>query len=175
MTVRARLASDVKQKGRVLLTKGALVTGRVTRMEQHNDYNELGLEFDQEEGGRAHAALGRQGWIPLAGLVSGDTNFSAALCPGASRHAGRKHSDPEGRTHSIDPRHRNFLENRNVIHLSSETGDLFAQAFSYAQRQVRKLTEKHPWLLSAVHAEWRLEVIEGPGLDSTGATDFCRA
>jgi len=31
-----------------------------------------------------------------------------------------------------------------VIHLSSETGDLFAQAFAFAQKQVRKLTEKHP-------------------------------
>jgi unsaturated chondroitin disaccharide hydrolase len=31
-----------------------------------------------------------------------------------------------------------------VIHLSSETGDLFAQAFTFAQKQVRKLVEKHP-------------------------------
>ncbi len=31
-----------------------------------------------------------------------------------------------------------------MIHLSSETGDLFAQAFGFAQKQVRKLIEKHP-------------------------------
>jgi unsaturated chondroitin disaccharide hydrolase len=31
-----------------------------------------------------------------------------------------------------------------VIHLSSDTGDLFEQAFQFAQKQVRKLMEKHP-------------------------------
>ena len=31
-----------------------------------------------------------------------------------------------------------------MIHLSSETGDLFEQAFHFAQKQVRKLIEKHP-------------------------------
>ncbi len=31
-----------------------------------------------------------------------------------------------------------------MIHLSNETGDLFAQAYGYAQKQVRKLVEKHP-------------------------------
>jgi hypothetical protein len=53
--VRARLASDVKIKGRVLIAKGAMVTGRVTRLEKHNDYNELGLEFDEAEGSGVHA------------------------------------------------------------------------------------------------------------------------
>ena len=31
-----------------------------------------------------------------------------------------------------------------MIHLSSDTGDLFEQAFQYSQKQVRKLVEKHP-------------------------------
>jgi unsaturated chondroitin disaccharide hydrolase len=31
-----------------------------------------------------------------------------------------------------------------VIHLSNDTGDQFAQAFAFAQKQVRKLAEKHP-------------------------------
>src|SRR5580658_1072703 len=31
-----------------------------------------------------------------------------------------------------------------MIHLSNETGDLFEQSFSFAQKQVRKLIEKHP-------------------------------
>lgn len=31
-----------------------------------------------------------------------------------------------------------------MIHLSNDTGDLFAQAFAFAQKQVRKLIEKHP-------------------------------
>jgi unsaturated chondroitin disaccharide hydrolase len=33
-----------------------------------------------------------------------------------------------------------------VTYLSGETGDLFAQAFGFAQKQVRKLVEKHPML-----------------------------
>jgi hypothetical protein len=48
--LRARLASDVKQKGRVLIAKGATVTGRVTRLEKHSEYTELGLEFGEAEG-----------------------------------------------------------------------------------------------------------------------------
>lgn len=43
--LRARLANDVKHKGHVLVAKGATVTGRVTRLEKHSDYTELGLEF----------------------------------------------------------------------------------------------------------------------------------
>ncbi len=31
-----------------------------------------------------------------------------------------------------------------MIHLSNDTGDQFAQAFTFAQKQVRKLIEKHP-------------------------------
>lgn len=33
-----------------------------------------------------------------------------------------------------------------MIHLSNDTGDLFTQAFQFAQKQVRKLVEKHPGL-----------------------------
>ena len=33
-----------------------------------------------------------------------------------------------------------------MIHLSSDKGDLFASAFSFAQKQVRKLVEKHPMM-----------------------------
>ncbi len=53
--VRARLANDLKQKGRLLVAKGATVTGRVTRLEKHTNYVELGLEFDQVEGASARA------------------------------------------------------------------------------------------------------------------------
>jgi unsaturated chondroitin disaccharide hydrolase len=43
-----------------------------------------------------------------------------------------------------------------VIHLSSDTGDLFEQSFSYAQKQVRKLIEKNPGLypLSTENGRW---------------------
>jgi unsaturated chondroitin disaccharide hydrolase len=39
-----------------------------------------------------------------------------------------------------------------VIHLSNDTGDLFAQAYGYAQKQVRKLIEKYP-LLFPLHTK----------------------
>jgi hypothetical protein len=54
--LRARLGGDVKQKGRVLIAKGATVTGRITRLQKHTDYTELGLEFGEaeSEGVRAH-------------------------------------------------------------------------------------------------------------------------
>ena len=46
-----------------------------------------------------------------------------------------------------------------MIHLSSETGDLFAQAFGFAQKQVRKLTEKHPgfYPLYTQNGAWKHE------------------
>jgi unsaturated chondroitin disaccharide hydrolase len=46
-----------------------------------------------------------------------------------------------------------------VIHLSSDTGELFAQSYAYAQKQVRKLIDKHPMLypLHTVDGKWRHE------------------
>ena len=53
--------------------------------------------------------------------------------------------------------HADVLENlKQVIHLSSETGDLFDQAFQFGQKQVRKLVEKHPLLypLHTTNGRW---------------------
>jgi unsaturated chondroitin disaccharide hydrolase len=46
-----------------------------------------------------------------------------------------------------------------VIHFGSETGDLFEQAYSFAQKQVRKLIEKHPGLypLHTQNGKWEHE------------------
>jgi len=46
-----------------------------------------------------------------------------------------------------------------VIHLSSDTGDLFEQAYAFAQKQVRKLVEKHPgfYPLHTQNGKWELE------------------
>jgi len=46
-----------------------------------------------------------------------------------------------------------------VIHLSNETGDLFEQSFSFAQKQVRKLVEKHPlfYPLYTQNGKWKHE------------------
>jgi hypothetical protein len=53
--VLARLGSDVKQKGRVLVAKGATVTGRITRLEKRQDYTELGLKFTEAESSQVRA------------------------------------------------------------------------------------------------------------------------
>lgn len=48
-----------------------------------------------------------------------------------------------------------------MIHLSNDTGDLFAQAFAFAQKQVRKLIEKQPevYPLYTENGKW---IHEGP-------------
>ena len=46
-----------------------------------------------------------------------------------------------------------------MIHLSSDTGELFAQSYQFAQRQVKRLIEKHPMLypLHTKDGEWKHE------------------
>ena len=46
-----------------------------------------------------------------------------------------------------------------MIHLSSDTGDLFEQAFHHAEKQVRKLIEKHPqfYPLYTQNGKWQHE------------------
>ena len=46
-----------------------------------------------------------------------------------------------------------------VIHLSSDTGGLFEQAFTFSQKQVRKLVEKHPgfYPLYTRNGKWQSE------------------
>jgi len=48
-----------------------------------------------------------------------------------------------------------------VIHLSTDTGDLFEQAYGFSQKQVRKLVEKHPgfYPLHTQNGKWE---VEGP-------------
>jgi len=46
-----------------------------------------------------------------------------------------------------------------MIHLSNETGDLFMQAYGFAQKQIRKLIEKHPgfYPLYTQNGQWEHE------------------
>jgi hypothetical protein len=55
--IRARLESDLRHKGRLLFSKGAMIRGRITRMERHQDFTLLGLEFSEIESSGAHARL----------------------------------------------------------------------------------------------------------------------
>ena len=48
-----------------------------------------------------------------------------------------------------------------MIHLSNDTGDLFAQTYNFAEKQVRKLVEKHPQLYP-LHTQNGIWAHEGP-------------
>ncbi len=47
--VPVRVNYDVKQKGRLLVPKGATATGRITRLEKYDNYSILGIEFPEIE------------------------------------------------------------------------------------------------------------------------------
>jgi hypothetical protein len=55
--VRARLENDLKQKGHVLMSKGAVAVGRITRLERWADYTVLGLEFFMLESAGVRARI----------------------------------------------------------------------------------------------------------------------
>jgi hypothetical protein len=54
--VYARVSNDVKQKGQIVIPKGATATGRIVRLEKYDNYNVLGIEFTEIE---APGMLGR--------------------------------------------------------------------------------------------------------------------
>ncbi|HLX44325.1 MAG TPA: hypothetical protein VKR43_12860 [Bryobacteraceae bacterium] len=55
--VRARLDVELKQKGRLLFSKGAIVSGRVTRVDRQEQYTLLGIEFSEIESDTARARI----------------------------------------------------------------------------------------------------------------------
>jgi hypothetical protein len=55
--VHARLENDLRYKGRLLFAKGATVTGRISRMERHENYTAVGIEWLELESERARARL----------------------------------------------------------------------------------------------------------------------
>jgi|SRR5579872_1041319 len=65
--VRARLENDLRHKGKLLFARGATVSGRITQMERHDDYTDVGLEFSEIEspGSRAHLKVRLQDVIGL--------------------------------------------------------------------------------------------------------------
>jgi hypothetical protein len=67
--VRAQLSSDLKVKGKVLLPKGAAASGRISRLERHDNFTLLGLIFTDVESSSAHAELE----LELERLVGVDT------------------------------------------------------------------------------------------------------
>lgn len=55
--VTAALYNDVKVKGKVVLPKGAVVSGRIVRLERSVNYTVLGLMFQDADTDQGHAAL----------------------------------------------------------------------------------------------------------------------
>lgn len=85
--VRAQLSSDLKFKGHLLLTKGAAASGRVSRLERHDNFTLLGLIFTDVESSSVHAKLE----LELERLVGIDTvapNRSWTMSSPLLRHEG---------------------------------------------------------------------------------------
>lgn len=55
--VRAEIDKDLKVKGRIILPKGAMASGRISRVERQPGYAILGLTFSDLEFGNTHARL----------------------------------------------------------------------------------------------------------------------
>jgi hypothetical protein len=85
--VRGQLSSDLKSKGHVLLAKGAIASGRISRLERHDNFTLLGLIFTDAESSSVHAKLE----LALERLVGIDTvapNRSWTMSSPLLRHEG---------------------------------------------------------------------------------------
>jgi hypothetical protein len=80
--VMARVDHDVKQKGVVIIPKGATATGRITRLEQYETSTILGVEFPEIE---APGILAR---------MKGNLMHSVGFEPPRPRQGMRMHSPP---------------------------------------------------------------------------------
>src|SRR5581483_7593594 len=98
--------------------------------------------------------LARRACTPPACLRAGRARQAGLAAP---RGGGRDCASPSSGT--AFKRYPHVLENRRVIHLGSETGDVFEQAYGFAQKQVRKLIEKHPGVypLHTQNGKWEHE------------------
>jgi len=55
--VRARLQNELKRNGQILFAKGATATGRISRLERHEEYVVLGIAFSEMESDAARTRL----------------------------------------------------------------------------------------------------------------------
>ena len=72
--VHARLENDLRYKGKMFFPKGSTVVGRITRMERHDDYTELGIELSEIESNGLRAKLKAK----LDEVIGLDSNGSRA-------------------------------------------------------------------------------------------------
>ena len=87
--VRARVDHDVKKNGEVVIPKGAMASGRITRLEKYDTYSIIGVEFPEIEApgivarmkGRLDRTLGiMPPFIPATRCVGGLRFSRAKAC-----------------------------------------------------------------------------------------------
>jgi hypothetical protein len=69
--VKARLRDDLKLRGRLVLAKGAMAAGRISRLERHPSFTVLGLIFTDLDSSAGHARLELQFDRAVSGAVLG--------------------------------------------------------------------------------------------------------
>ncbi len=140
----------------MVIPKGATANGRIVRLEKYDTYSILGIEFSEIEAPGIRARM------------KGSLGATVGSCSGRAVRRGPRTPRLPGEGIIPDECHAtpsrqglyHVLENLNkVIHLSNETGDLFEQSFGFAQKQVRKLVEKHPlfYPLYTQNGKWKHE------------------
>jgi hypothetical protein len=77
--VKARLREDLKLRGRLVLSKGATATGRISRLERHPNFIVLGLIFTDLESSEGHARLELQFDRAVSGATLGTRAFWTAF------------------------------------------------------------------------------------------------
>jgi hypothetical protein len=85
--VRAQLSSDLKVKGKVLLPKGAAASGRISRLERHDNFTLLGLIFTDVESSSVHATLQLE-WERLVGVDTAPPNRAWTMSSPPLPHEG---------------------------------------------------------------------------------------
>ena len=79
--VKARLRDDLKLGGRLLLAKGAMASGRISRLERHPNFTVLGLIFTDLDSSAGHARLVLQFDGAVSGTTAGTRAWWASFPP----------------------------------------------------------------------------------------------
>jgi hypothetical protein len=79
--VKAQLAGDLKVKGRILLAKGAMASGRISRLERHPNFTVLGLIFTDLDSSAGHARLELRFDRAVSGAVVGTRAWWTSFPP----------------------------------------------------------------------------------------------
>jgi hypothetical protein len=79
--VKARLRDDLKFEGRILLAKGAMASGRISRLERHPNFMVLGLIFTDLDSSAGHTRLELQFDRAVSGTTVGTRAWWTSFPP----------------------------------------------------------------------------------------------